>query len=133
MKQLQEFSLINMHARMREDTLVNIGSSFINHESLEKLDLSNNNLANFDSIIKLLHGNKKIKAINIRGSSMDVNQLQLIWLGLRQNTSLVQLEYQKENVVFAFDTLNAVEIEMILNQQINEIIIPKVPMNVNSD
>ena len=73
MKELQEFSLINMHARMREDTLVNIGSSFINHESLEKLDLSNNNLANFDSIIKLLHGNKKIKAINIRGSSMDVN------------------------------------------------------------
>ena len=63
--------------------------------------------------------NKSIKHINIGGSKFSVDNLAFIWLGLRDNISVIEFEYQRENVVFALDTLQCVEIELILNQEIN--------------
>ena len=57
---------------------------------------------------------------------MSVDNLGYIWLGLRQNTSVMELEHQRERVAFAFTTLQAVEIELVLNQEINELIYPVV-------
>ena len=46
----------------------------------------------------------------MRGSEMNPDNLGYIWLGIRQNTSIIGLEYQKEKVAFSFDILQAVEI-----------------------
>ena len=55
---------------------------------------------------------------------MSVDNLGYMWLGLRENTSVMELEYQRERVAFAFSTLQAVEIDLILNQEINATILP---------
>ena len=36
---------------------------------------------------------------------MSVDNLGYMWLGLRENTSVMELEYQRERVAFAFSTL----------------------------
>ena len=55
---------------------------------------------------------------------MSVDNLGIMWLALRQNTSVMGFEYQRERVAFAFQTLQLVEIELTLNREINEIIMP---------
>ena len=55
---------------------------------------------------------------------MSVDNLGIMWLALRQNTSVMEFEHQRERVAFAFTTLQLVEIELTLNREINEIIMP---------
>lgn len=66
-----------------------------------------------------------MRHINIRGSKFTVEDLTPIWLGLRDNISVCSLEYQRENVVFAFDILQCIESELILNQEICQTIFPR--------
>ena len=68
---------------MTEETLDTIGSSFVSHKSLKKLDLSNNKMRNFNCVLRILNGNKTLKSINIRGSNMSIEQLGFVWLGIR--------------------------------------------------
>ena len=88
--------------------------------------MSGNNLPNYDAFVSILENNKHIKHMNVRGTPMTVDNLGYVWLGLRQNISLIELEFQREKVAFAFDTLQCVEIDLILNQEINEVILPRV-------
>ena len=69
-----------------------------------------NNLPNYNAIVQILENNECIQTINMRGSEMNPDNLGYIWLGIRQNTSIIGLEYQKEKVAFSFDILQAVEI-----------------------
>ena len=126
MSKLKELSLVNMPIVREKQTLELIEKSFMNHKSIEILNLSGNNLPNYDSIVAILENNKHIQWINVRGTPMSVDNLGYIWLGLRQNISLVELEFQREKVAFAFDTMQCVEIDLILNQEINTMIKPKV-------
>ena len=77
----------------------------MHHKSLEILDLRDNDLQNYDSILSILQNNKHIQHINLRGSVMTPDSLGFLWLGLRENISLMELEFQREKVAFAFDTL----------------------------
>lgn len=81
MKQLKELNLINMPGIV--EGLPDIEKSLLHHKSLEILNLSENNLPNFDSIVTILENNKHILKINVRGSPMSVDNLGYIWLGLR--------------------------------------------------
>ena len=67
--------------------------------------MSGNSLPDYDSIVTILENNKHIQLLNVRGSDMSVDNLGYLWLGLRENISIVELEYQREKVAFAFDTL----------------------------
>ena len=82
-----------------------IGQSFMHHKSLEILNLSGNNLPEFDSIVTILENNKHMLKINVRGSPMSVDSLGYIWLGLRENISVMDIEFQREKIVFAFETM----------------------------
>ena len=46
---------------------------------------------------------------------MTVDNLGYIWLGLRENISVVEMEHQNQKLAFAPDYLVAVDIEMVLN------------------
>ena len=71
-----------------------------------------------------MENNNRVSKLNVRGSHMNPDKLGYIWLGLLQNTSITDFEYQREKVVFAFDTLKAVENELTLNLEINNTILP---------
>jgi len=77
----------------------------MHHKSLEILNLSGNNLPEFDSIVTILENNKHMLKINVRGSPMSVDSLGYIWLGLRENISVMDIEFQREKIVFAFETM----------------------------
>ena len=124
MKKLQELALINIKGV--DQAIDFIEKSFMHHKSLEILNVSGNDLPDFDSIIEIMRHNRSVRHINIRGSKFSVEDLTPIWLGLRDNISVCELEYQREKVVFAFDILQCVEIELILNQEICQTIFPRI-------
>ena len=124
MKKLQELALINIKGV--DQAIEFIEKSFMHHKSLEILNVSGNDLPDFDSIIEIMRHNRSVRHINIRGSKFSVEDLTPIWLGLRDNISVCELEYQREKVVFAFDILQCVEIELILNQEICQTIFPRI-------
>ena len=103
-----------------------IQKSFMHHKKLQILNVSGNNLPDFDSIVEVMRHNRSLRLINIRGSKFSVEDLTPIWLGLRDNISVCELEYQRENVVFAFDILQCIEVELILNQEICNTIFPRI-------
>lgn len=117
MKNLRELALINMPGVANNLELIE--KSFLSHKTLETLNLRDNQLPNFDGIVSILNNNKHIKKINIRGTKMTADSLGYIWLGLRENISVIEILYQRENVAFAFDVLQCVEIDMTFNEEIN--------------
>ena len=123
MKKLQELALINIKGV--DKCMDFIEKSFAHHKTLQILNVSGNNLPDFDSIVEVMRQNRSLRLINIRGSKFSVEDLTPIWLGLRDNISVCELEYQRENVVFAFDILQCIEIELILNQEICNTIFPR--------
>ena len=80
-----------MPAIRDKQTLELIDKSFLHHKSLEVLNLSANNLPNYDAVVSILENNKNIKHLNVRGTPMSVDNLGYVWLGLRQNISLIEL------------------------------------------
>ena len=87
-----------------------IENSFMHHKSLEVLDLSDNELPKYDNIVNLLEKNKHLRTINIKGSEMSLDSLGFIWLGLRENISVMNLYYQRANIVLTgFQTIRVLE------------------------
>ena len=105
MKNLTEFRLINIETAKHPSVLAELYSTFKHHDSLEILDLSNNNLRDYFDIIHIMENNRRISVLNVRGSKMTPDNIGYMWLGLRQNTSITDFRFQRERVVFAFDTL----------------------------
>ena len=70
-----------------------IEKAFVHHKTLEVLNLSQNDLKDYDSIVTILENNRHIQRINVRGSVMTVDSLGYIWLGLRENISVVEIEH----------------------------------------
>ena len=83
MSKLKELSLVKMPIVREPQTLSLIERSLMHHKSLEILDLSGNNLPDYDSIVSIMENNKKVQNINVRGTPMSVDNLGFIWLGLR--------------------------------------------------
>ena len=68
MKNLRELALIGVPGVA--NSMLQIEKSFKQHLSLELLDLRNNKLPNFDSVVKILQNNKHISKINLKGTEM---------------------------------------------------------------
>ena len=84
MDKIKVLSLINMPTVVSDPrTLELIEKSFMHHKSLEVLNLSSNNLPNYDAIVSILENNKHIQHMNVRGTPMSVDNLGYVWLGLR--------------------------------------------------
>ena len=126
MNVLKELALINLEVMKTPKILELIQASFMQHKSLEVLDIRDNQLPHFQHIVSMLKTNKKIKRLNLRGSTMTVERLEVIWLGVRDNISLVEIEHQTELLALvSIHTLVLLDVEMRLNAQINDIIIPR--------
>ena len=113
MKNLKKLALINMPGVA--SSISTIQTAFAKHKSLEILDLAGCNLPDYDSIVEILQKNKSIKEINLRGSSMTPDDLAYIWLGLRENLRVTNIDYQTEKVFLFLDTIQCVNAEMHLN------------------
>ena len=57
---------------------------------------------------------------------MTADHIGYIWLGLRDNISCLEIEHQYEKLAFSPDYLIAIDIEMVLNQEIHTTIMPRV-------
>ena len=96
MNKLKDLALINLEAIKSPEILSHIETSFVKHKSLEVFDLKDNQIPHFKNISTLLKTNKKIRILNIRGSQMTTDQLEMICFGLRDNISLIEIHHQTE-------------------------------------
>ena len=113
MKGLKELHLVNMPGV--RDSMDLIENTVVHHKSLEILNLAKNNIENYDAIVSILRTNRCIQKINVRGSLMTADHIGYIWLGLRENINILEIEHQYEKLAFSPDYLIAVDIEMVLN------------------
>ena len=75
--------MVNIDAVRDVKALEVLETSFGTHRSILKLNLSANNLPNYDSMVQIMQSNDRIQTINVRGSTMNVDSLGYFWLGLR--------------------------------------------------
>ena len=126
MNALKELALVNLEVMKTPKILDLMQTSFMRHKSLEVLDIRDNQLPHFQHIVSMLKTNKKIRSLNLRGSTMTVERLEVVWLGMRDNISLVEIHHQTELLALvSINTLILIDIETRLNAQINDVIIPR--------
>ena len=99
LEKLQKLSLVEMPKIFDKKSLRLLYRCCVKHPSLTHLNLMKNQIEYYEPLVELLKQTKNLQMLNISGNYMTEVVIQRFLSGLEENTSLVDLAYDKHRDV----------------------------------